>query len=73
MPTIYVYLLNEGTDVWRPVDAEELSSNKFRIVSRNSDHDDEQWQFNAGDVVIAELRTLAGGPCLVAVAAEPSA
>jgi hypothetical protein len=70
METIYVYLLDEGTDVWRPVDADHVSGNKYRILSVNPDPDDEHWQFNAGDVVATEMRELSGGLCLVAVSSD---
>ena len=33
--TIYVALLNEGTPVWRPVDAELIEDNQYRTISRN--------------------------------------
>ena len=32
---IYINLLNEGTDVLRPVDAVEISPNTFRILELN--------------------------------------
>jgi hypothetical protein len=65
--TVYVALLSEGTNVWRPVQAQEQSDGSFRIVSSNKDPDDEKWQFNAGDRVRCEIRHLAGGHQLVAV------
>lgn len=71
MTTIFVYLLDEGTDAWRPVNAEEVSSGKFRIVSRNEAPDDECWQFNVGEVVRCEAKHLSEGECLVAVAGVP--
>jgi hypothetical protein len=67
METIYVSLLDEGTDVWRPVEAEHVSDNRYRIVSTNSDPDDEHWEFQTGEVVRCELRDLSGEKCLVAV------
>ena len=30
--TIYVALLDEGIDVWRPVEAERLSPDRYRIL-----------------------------------------
>jgi len=66
--TIYVALLDEGTDVWRPVEAEELHDGIFRIVSRNSKPDDERWEFSSGSVVRCERRQLSEGAVLVAVA-----
>jgi len=47
--TIYVYLLSEGTDVWRPVNAVHLYENLYRITSPKIE--DEQWQFESGDLV----------------------
>lgn len=67
MQTIYVYLLNEGTDVWRPVDAVHIAGDSYRIVGNNPNPDDEQWEFTTGQVVSCEVRELSGGPCLVAV------
>ncbi len=66
MPTIYVYLLDEGTDVWRPVDADQASPGYFRITSLKDDPD-ETWQFATGELVRCEMRRLSEGECLVAV------
>ncbi len=55
---IYVYLLNEGTDVWRPVQARSLGNHLFRITSENDDPEDEEWQFLTGDTVRCEVRML---------------
>ena len=66
--TIYVYLLDEGTDVWRPVEAEQIAGDRYRITGTNLDPDDERWQFQTGDIVRCERRKLSGGECLVAVA-----
>lgn len=66
--TIYVYLLNEGTDVWRPVEAEHLGEDRYQIVSVNSDPDDELWQFPSGAVVRCRQQRLSGGDRLVAYA-----
>ena len=70
MATIYVHLRDEGVEVWRPVDAEPVGD-AFRIVSERPD--DEQWEFQPGDVVRCETRILTkgvpseAGPTLVAV------
>lgn len=66
--TIYVALLDEGTDVWRPVEAEQIRAECFRIVSANPDPEDEHWEFSPGSVVRCERRKLSGGYCLVATA-----
>jgi len=67
MPIIFVYLLDEDVDVWRPVDAEIVAPDWYRILSENENGDDEHWQFGSGDVVRCERRRLSGGECLVAV------
>ena len=65
--TIYVALLDEGVDVWRPVQASRRIGETFEIVSKNDDPEDEHWQFPSGALVRCEERELSGGPCLVAV------
>jgi hypothetical protein len=66
--TIYVALLDEGTDVWRPVEARKQNDGSYLIVSTNDAPDDERWQFPTGSVVRCETRKLSGGEHLVAVA-----
>lgn len=63
---VYVYLLDEGTDVWRPVQARKVADDCYQLVSVNSDPVDEQWEFNTGDVVRCKTRRLSGGDRLVA-------
>ena len=67
--TIYVYLMDEGTDVWRPVDALPLGNNLFRILSHNTSEGHENWQFQTDAVIRAEYKDLSGGKVLVAVEA----
>jgi len=69
--TIYLALLDEGIDVWRPVQATELASGLYQIVSDNVDPSDERWEFSAGSKVRCELRSLSGGTYLVAVEQMP--
>jgi hypothetical protein len=70
VPTIYVRLPDESVAVWRPVEAEPVGD-AFRIVGDCPDG--EQWEFQPGDVVRCEMRTLTqrgpaeAGPSLVAV------
>ncbi len=59
--TIYVYLENEGVDVWRPVKAEHLGGEVYRISERNQGVAGEHWQYAAGDTVRCESRVLEGG------------
>jgi len=71
--TIYVALLGEGTTVWRPVEAEVLDENRYRIISENKDPEDEQWELQEGNIVHCERRILidsASEASLVAVSKE---
>jgi hypothetical protein len=43
---IYVALLNEGIDVWRPVSAKALGDGEFQIIGNVPS--DEEWQFAPG-------------------------
>ena len=67
--TIYVALLDEGVDVWRPVEAERLASGLFRILSEREDPD-EIWEFFSGSIVKCESRRFDSQLVLVAVAIE---
>ena len=59
--TIYVALLKEGTDCWRPVQAESLGGELYRIVGERPDG--EVWSFSVGDVVKCKERTFQGRGC----------
>lgn len=65
---VYVGLLDEGTQCWRPVEAERLTSGDYVLVGTNESDGDEIWEFPSGAVVRCEHRMLSGGPTLVAVA-----
>jgi len=69
--TIYIELLDEGTNVWRPVEAEQLGGDKFLIVSENPDPSNERWKFATGDTVVCKMRKLSRGNYLVAVERVP--
>ncbi len=63
---IYVALVDEGVDVWRPVRAEHLGGNVYRIVSQPYDREIESWQFEPGEDVICELIESSEGRILAA-------
>ena len=68
MPTIYIRLLDEGTDVLRPTEAEELANGLFKLMpTPEYDPDDEKWEFIPGSVVRGVIRKLEGQAVLVAV------
>lgn len=76
---IYVYLLDEGTDMWRPAQALRLNDGVYCLLWTPSyDPEDERWEFVPGTVVRGQVRTLHGRgnaphESLVAVAAVPLA
>ena len=67
--TVFVRLLDEGTDVWRPVKARRLGETTYQIADEPAP-EDEAWAFQPGDIVVVEHRQDAAsetGP-LIAVA-----
>jgi hypothetical protein len=66
MKEIYVSLLNEGVDVWRPVQAERLRYDVYRIADQHYDDNIETWQFTPGDVVVCEMVDSSDGPIYAA-------
>lgn len=71
--SIYVRLLDEGVECWRPVDAILVRPGIFRIASPPPDPEDEHWEFSSGQHVACEERELDGARHLVAVNAVSSA
>ena len=67
MSELFVRLLDEGVDVWRPVRAEQLHDGVYRIVEQPYDRDIERWQFVPGDEVVCEMIDSNEGPILAAV------
>jgi hypothetical protein len=58
---IYVKLLNEVVDVWRPVDASWWREDVYQILSENHCPEGEAWEFSLGDLVRCRQRTFSGG------------
>lgn len=50
--TIYMRLLGEPVDVWRPVDAEHVGDAVYRILPQDYDREIETWEFEPGSMVI---------------------
>ncbi len=66
--TGYVYLPDEGVDVWRPVRARKIADNDFQLPTpRDYDPQIERWQFPPGSAVQCERKTIADGEILAAV------
>jgi hypothetical protein len=58
MTTVYIRLLNEGVDVWRPVEATP-DAGAFRLPDLNLQ--DEEWEFPPGSLVKCKRRVFSGG------------
>ena len=71
--TIYVCLLDEGVDVWRPVKARRLSSGAYLILEQDYDRSTETWQFEPGAVVTCRLKERNGRKITIATAAAHEA
>jgi hypothetical protein len=59
MATIHVELLQEGTRVWRPVEATQVTSDLYEL--QGSVPTDEIWAFQPGDVVRCRWHTFGDG------------
>src|SRR5260370_12243786 len=65
--SIYMYLMDEGVDVWRPVEAIRLAESIYQIKLESVVPESETWQFLPGDMVRCEQRELSSGKHLVAI------
>ena len=57
---IYVRLLDEGIEVWRPVSAERVRNTIYRIIESPA-NDTEHWEFKAGETVCCQEKSFADG------------
>jgi len=62
--TVYLELLEEGTKCWRPVQAEHLNGELYRIVGQKPEG--EVWPFSVGDIVKCRKHTFQNGIGLLA-------
>jgi hypothetical protein len=67
--TIYVALLDEGLDVWRPVTARRLSPARYLILEQDYDPTIERWEFEPGTVVRCRAEDRDGRQILIATEA----
>lgn len=59
---IYVRLLNEGTEVFRPVNAVRVTDDTYTLGDEwGYDPSDEEWEFPPGTTVRVETRELMEG------------
>ena len=68
--TVHVKLLNEGTEVWRPVMACLLPDGTYELTNEpDLSSGDEEWEFPPGSKVVCEERRFADGQALVVAVA----
>jgi hypothetical protein len=61
MTTIYIRLLGEGTEVYRPTRGEEIRNAVFKVrPTENYDPEDETWEFPPGAIVACKRTELEG-------------
>jgi hypothetical protein len=63
---IYVRLLDESVEVWRPVRAMRLRDGVYRILNQPYDASIESWEFKPGDEVYCEETEAVDGRRLAA-------
>lgn len=69
---VFVRLINEGVDVFRPVDAKRISDHVFEIIDEWQGLD-EVWEFTCGDLVLCIDHTFQdGSQGLLAISDAPS-
>lgn len=66
---IFVRLLDEKVDVWRPVCALRKADNIFEIMAQEYDQRAEKWEFEPGDQVACEFISSSTGRIFAAVRA----
>jgi hypothetical protein len=67
--TVFVRLLDEGTEVVRPTSALPLGDGSFQLLPTSDyDPETEMWEFLPGSKVQLERTTRSGGKILLAVA-----
>jgi len=65
---LFIYLLEEGTDVWRPTQAVAIGDGLFKILpTPEYEPEDEVWEFPPGSIVRCETRQNDSGEYIVAV------
>lgn len=63
---VFVQILDEGTPVYRPVEAVFVAKGIYRLKDSGPYDSDECWEFPPGSLVRCEERTLQDGRFMVA-------
>ena len=65
---IYVKLLNEGVDVYRPVLSQHIEGDIYQIGGDEAyDNEDEIWEYSPGSYVVVKKMNLEGRDVFVAI------
>lgn len=64
---IYVKLMNEDVEVWRPIKAKYIKENIYQIVEQPYDIEIEKWEFSPGATVVCEYVNTAERKILAAI------
>jgi hypothetical protein len=64
--TIYVRLMDEPVDVWRPVEARHLRDDIYLILEQPYETDIEKWEFEPGQQVKCGTIQGSSGPIFAA-------
>ena len=68
MTTIYIPLLDEGTDVLRPTQGTKRDEDQYEVLATEDyDPEDENWKFPPGTVVRCKYENHEGEDLVVAV------
>ena len=68
--TIYVKLVGEDLDVWKPVQAEHLTERRYRVSKSEASNSIDHLEFKPGTIVICEEFMKNGKQVLKAVSSE---
>jgi hypothetical protein len=69
---IFVRLLNEGTDVWRPTVGRPIGAGTFEVLpTADYDVQSEEWEFVPGTLVLCRWHRFSDGPALAAMRPAP--
>ena len=67
----YVKLMNEGTDVFRPVEIVKVDSRNFVLLDNNYNPEDEGWSVRPGNIVkLKKHKTMSGNDINICVFAD---
>ena len=67
---VHVRLLEEATNVWRPVRARRLASGAYELAAEPAPGD-ETWEFAPGECVLVKTRSSPSDAATIAVARAP--